>query len=54
VAEIVAKFIQQYDPKLERCWIAEREGEIVGSVIEEPHHSLGHDLVGQNWELTGQ
>src|SRR5215204_7708443 len=33
VAEIVAKFIREYDPKLERCWIAEREGEIVGSVF---------------------
>src|ERR687893_1364016 len=25
VAEIVAEFIKQYDPKRERCWIAERE-----------------------------
>ena len=33
VAEIVAKFIQQYDPKRERCWIAERDCEIVGSVF---------------------
>src|ERR671912_759847 len=33
VAEIVAKFIQHYDPKRERCWIAEREGENVGSVF---------------------
>src|SRR5919112_4040200 len=33
VAEIVGKFIQRYDPKREHCWIAEREGEIVGSVF---------------------
>ena len=33
VAEIVARFIKRYDPKRERCWIAEREGEIVGSVF---------------------
>jgi DNA-binding MarR family transcriptional regulator/GNAT superfamily N-acetyltransferase len=120
VAEIVAKFIQHYDPKRERCWIAEREGENVGCVFlvreteeiaklrlllvesearglgigsrlveecirfagqtgyrkimlwtndvlnsarriyqakgfqlvhEDPHHSFGHDLVGQTWEL---
>jgi DNA-binding MarR family transcriptional regulator/predicted GNAT family acetyltransferase len=33
VAEIVAKFIRRYDPNLERCWIAEREGGIVGCVF---------------------
>ncbi|MFY9801893.1 MAG: helix-turn-helix domain-containing GNAT family N-acetyltransferase [Candidatus Acidiferrales bacterium] len=33
VAEIVAKFIQNFDPRRERCWIAERQGQIVGSVF---------------------
>ena len=33
VAEIAAKFIQQFDPRRERCWIAEKDGEIVGSVF---------------------
>jgi DNA-binding MarR family transcriptional regulator/predicted GNAT family acetyltransferase len=120
VAEIAAGFIKDFDPKRERCWIAESEGEIVGSVLlvgetdevaklrllyvepkarglgigkrfveecirfarasgyrritlwtndvlhaarniyaasgfslvrAEPHHSFGHDLVGENWEL---
>ena len=120
VATIVAKFLQHYDPKRERCWIAEVDGEIVGSVFvvkqsetvaklrlllvepqarglgigsrlvdecihfarltgyrkiklwtnsilvaarhiyekagfrmieEDPHHSFGHDLVGETWEM---
>lgn len=33
VAEIAAKFIQSFDPKRERCWIAEKDGVIVGSVF---------------------
>jgi DNA-binding MarR family transcriptional regulator/N-acetylglutamate synthase-like GNAT family acetyltransferase len=32
-AELVAKFIQRYNPKRERCWIAEKDGQIVGSVF---------------------
>jgi len=33
VAEIVTGFIQNYDSRRDRCWIAEMEGEIVGSVF---------------------
>lgn len=120
VAQIVADFINNYKPERERCWIAEMDGEIIGSVFvvqssetvaklrlllvepkarglglgtrlveecirfarrsgyrklmlwtnsilvearhiyektgfklvaEEAHHSFGHDLVGETWEL---
>lgn len=33
VAEIVAKYLREFDPTCERCWIAEKDGEVVGSVF---------------------
>lgn len=33
VAEIVAKIIQTFDAERERCWIAEMNGERVGSIV---------------------
>jgi DNA-binding MarR family transcriptional regulator/N-acetylglutamate synthase-like GNAT family acetyltransferase len=121
VAEVASAFLKSFDPRRERCWIAERQGETVGSVFlvraadeataklrllyvepaarglgigarlveecrlfaraagykrivlwtnsvltsarriyeaagyrlvkSEPHHSFGHDLVGETWEL---
>jgi DNA-binding MarR family transcriptional regulator/GNAT superfamily N-acetyltransferase len=32
-AQIVADFVNRYDPKKERCWIAEMDGENVGSIM---------------------
>ncbi len=33
VAEIVSHFVRHYDAKRERCWIAEQDGAVVGSVF---------------------
>src|SRR4029077_8555653 len=33
VAEIVARFVRRYDARRERCWIAERDGDVVGCVF---------------------
>jgi DNA-binding MarR family transcriptional regulator/N-acetylglutamate synthase-like GNAT family acetyltransferase len=37
VAEIAAKFIQNFDPRRERCWIAEKDGLIAGSIFLVKH-----------------
>ncbi len=37
VAEIIAGFIRRFDPARERCWIAERDGERLGSVFLVKH-----------------
>ena len=33
VAGIVARFVERFDPRRERCWIAEKDAEVVGSVF---------------------
>jgi GNAT superfamily N-acetyltransferase len=33
VARVVADYVAHHDPRRERCWIAERHGEPVGSVL---------------------
>jgi len=32
-AEILARFVQHFDPKKERAWVAERNGEIAGAIF---------------------
>ena len=33
VAEILSDFVKTFDPELERSWIAEQDGEVIGSVF---------------------
>ncbi|QHQ34064.1 bifunctional helix-turn-helix transcriptional regulator/GNAT family N-acetyltransferase [Algicella marina] len=41
VARITAEFIDGFDPRRERCWVAEREGQIIGSVfvVQQDEHT---------------
>ncbi len=33
MAEVVANYLRDFDPKSERCWIAEKDGGVIGSVF---------------------
>ncbi|HET9425173.1 MAG TPA: bifunctional helix-turn-helix transcriptional regulator/GNAT family N-acetyltransferase [Gemmatimonadaceae bacterium] len=33
VAKVAGDFLEHFDPKHERCWLAERDGEILGSIM---------------------
>src|SRR5262249_24856661 len=44
VATIVARFIERFHGKRERCWIADKDGEIGGSVFLVPHSPGGAQL----------
>jgi DNA-binding MarR family transcriptional regulator/GNAT superfamily N-acetyltransferase len=37
ISRIAGEFLERFDPERERCWIAERDGEIVGSVFVVQH-----------------
>ncbi len=56
VADIVAKFLRDFDPKREHCWIAERGGERVGSVfiVKEGRHTAKLRLLLIEPEARGE
>ena len=56
VADIVAKFLRDFDAKREHCWIAERGGERVGSVfvVREAQHTAKLRLLLIEPEVRGE
>jgi DNA-binding MarR family transcriptional regulator/GNAT superfamily N-acetyltransferase len=54
-AEIVAKFLRDFDPKLEHCWIAERDGQNVGAVflVKKDEHTAQLRLLHVEQEARG-
>lgn len=44
VATIVGEFVEHRDPRRERCWIADLDGEIVGSIFLVRHTERGAKL----------
>jgi DNA-binding MarR family transcriptional regulator/N-acetylglutamate synthase-like GNAT family acetyltransferase len=55
VAEIVAKFLKDFDPARERCWIAELDGRRVGSVmlVKQSHEAAKLRLLLVETEARG-
>lgn len=47
LAEIAGKFIAKFDPKSDNCWIAERNGEMVGSVFLVRSNKMANNTIGQ-------
>lgn len=37
VADLVAKYLREFDPRWDRCWIAEKDGKAVGSAFVVKH-----------------
>jgi GNAT superfamily N-acetyltransferase len=33
IAKVAAEFLENYNPERERCWMAERNGDVVGSIV---------------------
>ena len=50
-AQIVADFVNNYEPKRERCWIAEMDGENVGCVMLVKDHDRASRACACCWSI---